>query len=831
MSKRKARRAAAKAAAEALANATSAPAAPSTATTTPTTSLATTTTTTTMNVQNNNSNTDLATVFKGVDESLLEYYQGLRTDLVNQIISGDTTLVEAASQMSQVVSEVLIDSNIATKEADVIALVQSILQPAAATTTAAGETKEKEPPTNAYTGIAQSSTKRMGRRKTKQQVWMEEKAAKEKKDLAKAKREADLLNLKLEKKTARRKKIKESSAEESERERLLIEAELQEAREDSILARANLGAFKGTLETSDFTLPNPGGGQPLLEDASCTLVRGRRYGLIGRNGTGKSTMLRALASRRHGNFPVNLTVHYVSQEVNLSAVQKLKTPVDIVVDADLERKMLMEESAELDALSTADKLDVEGAARLGECLARLVELESDTAHVRAIALLDSLGFTDELKARPLEKLSGGWRVRTMLAAALFAKPDLLLLDEPTNHLSILAVMWLARELSKSETWQDRIVVIVSHDRHFMDDVCSDVLHISGAARTLTQSRGNYSLWAEVRAQQQVAFAKEVALRQAEIDKLQEYAGHGFKYGGSSSQINKMKQKEKAADKLILDFNAMKENLSCLKEDMELSLDIKSGGELDGYVCQLMNISFAYPNSPTLFTGVEVGITSKSRVVLLGENGMGKTTLVKIMLGHLQATTGDVRLSSHARVALVNQHHADQIDLTLTPLQFMQKLYPGNGSYEHTQKLRSHLAGCGVTAGSGAGQGSKNIDGSAFTGELRKDMQNTPASALSGGQRSRVALAAVSFLKPHILVLDEPTNNLDLEAVAALAESVKKFQGAVICVSHDQFFVGQVANEAWVVSGGRVRQVESFSAYRNEQMKQLKKVQASDGYSK
>ena len=111
------------------------------------------------------------------------------------------------------------------------------------------------------------------------------------------------------------------------------------------------------------------------------------------------------------------------------------------------------------------------------------------------------------------------------------------------------------------------------------------------------------------------------------------------------------------------------------------------------------------------------------------------------------------------------------------------------------------------------------------------MQNTPASALSGGQRSRVALAAVSFLKPHILVLDEPTNNLDLEAVAALAESVKKFQGAVICVSHDQFFVGQVANEAWVVSGGRVRQVESFSAYRNEQMKQLKKVQASDGYSK
>ena len=164
----------------------------------------------------------------------------------------------------------------------------------------------------------------------------------------------------------------------------------------------------------------------------------------------------------------------------------------------------------------------------------------------------------------------------------------------------------------------------------MDVVCTDVLHISGAARRLTQSRGNYTLWAEVRKEQQVAFAREVALRQAEIDKLQEYAGHGFKYGGSSSQINKMKQKEKQAEKLINELTTHKLNLAALKEDMELSLSIQSGGDLDGYVVQLLNISFNYPNGPTLFSNVEVGITSKSRVVLLGENGMGKTTLVKII---------------------------------------------------------------------------------------------------------------------------------------------------------------------------------------------------------
>lgn len=774
----------------------------------------------------NNSETDLTISFKGVDESLLEYYQSLRGDLVNQVVTGEITLEDATLQFSEVVAEVLVDNKVVSNIEEVSLLVNSLLKPVINVSTK-DETKSTTTTTKAYTGIRQASTERMGRRKTKQQVYLEEKAAQESKDLAKAKRESDLLNKKLAKKTARRKKIKESTAEESERARLLIEAELQEAREDSIRSRAALGAFKGTLETKEFTLPNPGGGQPLLEDASCTLVRGRRYGLIGRNGTGKSTMLRALASRQHGQFPPNLTVHYVSQEVNLSPKQRLKTPVDIVVDADLERKMLIEESTELDELSTLEKLDVDGAARLGECLARLVEIDAETAHVRANKLLDHLGFTNELKNRPLEHLSGGWRVRTMLCAAIFAEPDLLLLDEPTNHLSILAVMWLARELSTSNTWKDRVIVIVSHDRHFMDDVCTDVLHISGAARKLTQSRGNYTLWAEVRNQQQQKFAKEVLLRQAEIDKLQEYAGHGFKYGGSSSQINKMKQKEKAAEKLIKEFNIMKKSLASLKEDMELSLSIKSGGELDGFVCQLKNVSFGYPNAKLLFENVELGITSKSRVVLLGENGAGKTTLVKIMLGQLKATKGDVILSPHARVALVNQHHADQIDLTLTPLQFMQKCYPGTGSYEHILKLRSHLAGCGVTSGSGVGQGSKNTDGSAFTGELRKDMQNTPASALSGGQRSRVALAAVSYLKPHVLILDEPTNNLDLESVAALAECVKKFAGSVICVSHDQYFVSQVANEAWVVSGRGVERVESFGAYRKEQMKELKTVEKAE----
>lgn len=327
-------------------------------------------------------------------------------------------------------------------------------------------------------------------------------------------------------------------------------------------------------------------------------------------------------------------------------------------------------------------------------------------------------------------------------------------------------------------------MIVSHDRHFIDEVCTDCLHISGAARRLTQSKGNYSLWAKRRADERALFTKEQEKRQAEIDSLKSYAGHGFKYGGSSSQINKMSMKAKQAEKLEETQAQHADENMALLEDMELPIKISAGGELDGFVVQLLSVGFGYPNATParLFQNCEIGITSKTRIVLLGENGNGvrcsgfcsvqvnfdmisitdtasfflqKTTLVKLIMGDLEPTDGEIKRNPHARFALVNQHHADQIDLMLTPLEFLQKLYPGDGSYDHLQVLRGHLSSCGVTSGSSI---------ASVGGTKVKDLQNTPCSALSGGQRSRVALSAVSFARPHVLVLDEPTVELFLSLV-------------------------------------------------------------------
>ena len=304
----------------------------------------------------------------------------------------------------------------------------------------------------------------------------------------------------------------ERRATKAHYERIVLQRKAEEealsaAAENAVTLRRKIGAYTGSIESKGFSLPNPGGGRDLLENASFTLVRGRVYGLIGRNGKGKSTLLRAVASRAVGEIPPELTVHYVSQEVQLDDESLSWTPVQFVVHADIERRLLLQEQAEITSLESPDATQ---SARLVEVQQCLEMIESDSAEERATTLLTNLGFSTELRGREMSALSGGWRVRTALAAAIFAKPDLLLLDEPTNHLSIGAVLWLSRELTTNEVWQSRTVIIVSHDRVFLDEVTSDTLHVSGAARQLTQSRGNYSSWAKRREQQQVRKSKSRA---------------------------------------------------------------------------------------------------------------------------------------------------------------------------------------------------------------------------------------------------------------------------------------------------------------------------------
>ena len=610
---------------------------------------------------------------------------------------------------------------------------------------------------------------------------------------------------------ARRALLAETAAAEAAELASELEAACERAARMRIDGDAT-GSRLAAIELGPFQLPNPGGGADLLDDAVLTLAPGHRYGLIGRNGKGKSTLLKFIASRRVGGLAADVSVHYVTQEVTLTDAQEDALPAEVVLQADVERRLLLADVAEMEAQEALDdkaseensKISPEEAEarrkRLAAAHERLLAMDAEGAPSRASALLRNLGFSDALASRKMRALSGGWRVRVALAAALFAKPDVLLLDEPTNHLSVAAVLWLARELRVSKTWRTRAVVVVSHDRHFLDAATTDSLHISGAARRLTAHRMCYSAWAAKRAEQQLALERRRALRDEKKKTLEGYAGHGFKFGGSSSQINMMQRKANEAAKLDEEARKEADETADLAEDAELPLRLSAGGTLRGpFLARLEKVSFRYPaGDKTLFANVDMTLDSASRVCLLGENGEGKTTLVKVLLGQLEPTSGVASLDRGARVALVNQHHADQLAFDKTPLAFMLEKFPGDGGAAHEREVRAHLASVGVSAA----------------------QQGTPSGALSGGQRSRVALAATSFAKPHLLVLDEPTNNLDLEAVAALADAVERFEGGVVLVSHDQYFVQRVARDVYVVGNGAVTKQESFQAYRAAMEKTL-----------
>eukprot|EP00930_Biecheleria_cincta_P009553 TRINITY_DN111333_c0_g1_i1.p1 TRINITY_DN111333_c0_g1~~TRINITY_DN111333_c0_g1_i1.p1 ORF type:complete len:793 (+),score=167.89 TRINITY_DN111333_c0_g1_i1:99-2477(+) len=583
---------------------------------------------------------------------------------------------------------------------------------------------------------------------------------------------------KAKEKTAKELQNTVKRSERAEAEAAALDAEVEAATANSVALRGSKGYnFNAAIKIGPFDLPHPGGSGNLLDNASFTLTPGRRYALIGRNGRGKSTLLRNLAARRCGGLPEAVRTHYVAQDVKLSAGALDQTPVEVVVDADVERRVLLEEAKKLEGCTAA-----ENNARYRDCLSQLEAIEASSAADRAEQLLVNLGFSKELLSRTMKALSGGWRVRVALAAALFAKPDILFLDEPTNHLSMQAVLWLGHELASSQMWAKRIVVIVSHDRFFIDETCTDMLHISGIARRLTQSKGDYTSWARGRAEQQRGFAHRTKVRNDEIAKCKEYIASGQAAAGNTASSGRRTQIEK----LEREAEEEAEELKALLEDKDLPLNLRSSGELDEAAVRLKAVTFAYPGCQPLFRGVgkqpyEFIVDTTSRHVLVGENGNGKTTLMKLLLGELQPTEGEVIRNRQSKFALVNQHHADQIDLTMSPLEFVRSKAPGDGSEAHIRFLRTELANSGIATA----------------------LHDVPAAALSGGQKSRLAMVAVSAVKPHVLFMDEPTNNLDVGAVEALADAVEKFDGGVVLVSHDKYFVSRVARTVWIVGNGKV----------------------------
>lgn len=539
---------------------------------------------------------------------------------------------------------------------------------------------------------------------------------------------------------------------------------------------------KGSVnKTQDIRIENfdvAYGDRVLLQGADLTLAFGRRYGLIGRNGLGKTTLLRMISSKQL-RIPSHIRVLHVEQEVAGDETSALES----VLECDNERNLLLGKEKELQAAIEKEGGQNAGDA-LGEELNRVYEAmqlaEVDKAPAKASAILSGLGFTVERQSWPTKSFSGGWRMRLALARALFSKPDLLLLDEPTNMLDIKAILWLEKYL---QSWPTTLLV-VSHDRNFLDTVPTDILYLRG--QKIEAYRGNYEQFAKTKGERERNQQREYEAQQAKRAHVQEFIDR-FRYNANraSSVQSKIKMLEKLPE------------LKPMEKEGEVTLRFPDVEPLSPPILQLNEVSFSYTGDANnyIFTGVNLTASLQSRICIVGENGAGKTTLLKIITGALSPTRGTVHVHRNLKFGYFSQHHVDQLDMRVCPVELLQNHFPGKPIEEYRRML-----------------GSFGISG---------NLALQTISSLSGGQKSRVAFALMCAAMPNFLVLDEPTNHLDIESIEALGKALNICQAGVILVSHDERLIRMVCTELWVCAEGSVRCIEGgFDEYRRIIEKEL-----------
>ncbi|EEC45500.1 predicted protein, partial [Phaeodactylum tricornutum CCAP 1055/1] len=576
--------------------------------------------------------------------------------------------------------------------------------------------------------------------------------------------------------------------EQEERSRAIQQAMemLQTTETNTVESMMEKSADNGAdVHFTNLDLPNlRGGGQPLLQNANITFSRGRRYGLMGRNGCGKTTLLTFMASRQmEGAVPKHMNMVLVRQEI----MGNKWTAVETVLKSDVKRESLRERKRQnlqksarkaAESSTTAQMQESKDAQRLKlneklglayQRLAQVEEEEGGDPEPRARKVLAGLGFAKEMQDKPTDELSGGWRMRVSISCALFANPSLLLLDEPTNHLDLESVLWLERYLT---TTFSGTLVVVSHDRHFLNEVVTDVVHFHRSQ--LTTYRGDISSFEAVRDDDRLRQQRQREQQEAKRAHLQKYIDLHAQAGENGVKAARQrKSKMKKLDKLGVEE---------VLDDEEVILNFPDPGAFDGDIVRLEQVKFGYSAQNILLETVDLTVNLKSRIALLGRNGCGKSTLIKLAVGALQSMQGKVVIDPGAKIEYLAQHQLEQLDPDGTPLQTMVDRYPGDHSNTHIGELRRYLANFGLG------------------GEI---LPVQKIHTMSGGQKCRVCLACAMYRKPHLLILDEPTNHLDLETTAALIDAIKTFQGGVLLVSHDQHLLTSVCEDLLVVENGRV----------------------------
>ena len=525
-------------------------------------------------------------------------------------------------------------------------------------------------------------------------------------------------------------------------------------------------------------------GRTLVKNSTVSIPSGHKVGLVGRNGTGKTSLFRLVygdITLDHGDLKLNKNTRVggVAQEAPGSSI----TLLDTVLAADQEREDLLHKAQlEKDPLQIA------------EIQTRLADIDAWSAEARAATILNGLGFDKNKQKLACSEFSGGWRMRVALAAVLFSKPDLLLLDEPSNYLDLEGSIWLEAYISKYPS----TIIIISHDRALLNNSVNSILHLED--KELHLYTGNYETFAKTRAARLAHKEAEVKKQNLRRQHLQSYVDR-FRY-----KADKAKQAQSRLKML-----AKMEPISISSETTFTKFDFPQPEELSPPIVNIQNASVGYEEK-TVLSDINLRIDQDDRIAILGQNGEGKSTLSKLIANKLKPHVGKIIHSNKLRIGYFAQHQLDELTLNETPMEHILRERPS----EKQGRIRARLDGFGISV----------------------EQADIRVKSLSGGQKARLSLLLASLDAPHLLILDEPTNHLDIESREALVEALTKYSGAVIIVSHDIHLLSLVADRLWLAKNGTVKPYEyDLETYRKsllsissskkpEQLKNSKTVRKS-----
>ncbi|BCH33787.1 glycosyl transferase family 1 [Mesorhizobium sp. L-8-10] len=505
-------------------------------------------------------------------------------------------------------------------------------------------------------------------------------------------------------------------------------------------------------------------GRLLLDHASLSLPAGAKAGLVGRNGTGKTTLFRAITgdmSAETGSIslPRNTRIGQVAQE----APGTEEPLIDIVLKADVERAALLEEE------KTATD-----PHRIAEIHTRLADIDAHSAEARAATILAGLGFDAEAQKRPASSFSGGWRMRVALASVLFAEPDLLLLDEPTNYLDLEGTLWLETYVSR----YPHAVLLISHDRDLLNRAVNSIVHLD--QKKLTFWRGGYDQFERQRAEQQALQEKSRVKQEAQRKHLQSFVD---RFRAKATKARQAQSRIKALERM--------KPIAALVDDtvrpFRFPEPVKT---VASPIIALDGVSVGYQPGHPILRKMSLRIDADDRIALLGANGNGKSTFAKLLSARLKAETGTMTVAPGLKVSIFAQHQLDD-------------LRPEENAYEHVRRLMPDAPESKVRA-------------RVAQFGLATEKMNTAAKDLSGGEKARLLMGLSSFEGPNLFILDEPTNHLDIDSREALVHALNDFPGAVILISHDRHLIEATADRLWLVRDGSVRPYDGdLGDYRQE----------------